>query len=362
MLINDFLGGQVPETSSYPEYVGGTEIEDLDRAFSHIARSLMARNAYFLFGAGMSLDSEIPCAPTLLKKLFDTYFPPGINDPPSEERLSALGWEYPFEAAVEAIETKLPRGRLELTEILNEALLDPRFEPSPCHDFLKTVCFREGSTLVDTLFTTNFDMLLERSFGEKAVCVSEKNIQDLQRLKYKGHIPVIHLHGVLDFDYQITESDVYSQNTHSLVATEFKNALAYSDAFVFVGYSMNDPDFRRIYSHYRGDLKARGRIEKKTYSVTPPKDKVSFRFGSDVWAARGATWIPMGAREFFERLAGMMETIALTDAKNELCDAYGVQLPIMDEMVSEISEKLNISSSDAIVMLLSTSRRQGSGE
>src|SRR5437660_12055688 len=97
------------------------------------------------------------------------------------------------------------------------------------------------------MFTTNYDTLLEEALGpDFSESITEKNAAEIQQVRDDGKIPVIHLRGKLDGDYQITEPEIVSDQFR-LLNMEVRAALHHADAFVFVGYSLNDIDFRQFY-------------------------------------------------------------------------------------------------------------------
>jgi hypothetical protein len=126
-----------------------------------------------------------------------------------------------------------------------------------------------------------------------------------------GKLPVIHLHGLpTDNDnYFITEKDLYCDD-YRIINDHFARELYTSDAFVFVGYSMNDPDIRNIYLKYRQTFIDLARYQKSSYLVSPPSDLISWVVGKEVWDCRNVKWIPLDARSFFFLLKSCIEDYA----------------------------------------------------
>lgn len=347
----------------YPNYIGG-DGDTLDQAFMRIAKATITNKAQFLFGAGMSKSSGLPIGKDLLIELLKDYFPsPGIN-PPSLDRLKDLASEFPLEAIVEAIEKKPGLQRDDLTNSLKDLLLDPTKEPSKAHRDFMSICYYGGSPKLLTVFTTNYDYLLEREIGsDRAKTITESNMREIRKAQQDGLIPVIHLHGILDETYEITESDVFSTK-YSLMKPEFRTALYIADAFVFVGYSMADPDFKRIYMEYREDWKSRRENkDKTTYVVSPPRDQFSYRLGSNIWRLRGAIWIPLNAEKFFAKLKHFMESYVEAETRKKVKQLHDIEdEDALNDKIERIAKILGVENSDALQFLLEANRSAGGTE
>lgn len=346
---------------NYPNYIGVSDADTFDQAFMRIVKAIISCYAQFLFGAGMSGSSGLPVGKDLLIELLKEYFPsPGVN-PPSLDRLKELASEFPFEAIVEAVEKKPGLQRDDLTRSLKELLLDPTKEPSKAHHDFMSICYYRGSPKLLSVFTTNYDYLLEDVIGrERTKTITENSAKEIGKAQQDGLIPVIHLHGTLDEKYEITESDV-SNVKHRVIKSEFKNALYGADAFVFVGYSMTDPDFKRIYMEYREDWKSREENkDKTTYVVSPPKDEFSYRLGTNIWELRGAVWIPLSAEQFFAKLKYFMESYAEIEIRKKVKEKYDIKDEnILNDKIERTAEILGIESYDALRFLLETPTRVG---
>ncbi|MFH1009279.1 MAG: hypothetical protein V1800_17530, partial [Candidatus Latescibacterota bacterium] len=118
---------------SYPDFVGSTDRDKIEQAFVHISKSLITYDAEFLFGAGMSRDSDappekqMPLGMDVAIRLLGCFFPPDGSNPPSKQRLRELAGEYPFEAIAEGAEEALEI-RPRLTSVLRDILCDEAFE------------------------------------------------------------------------------------------------------------------------------------------------------------------------------------------------------------------------------------------
>jgi hypothetical protein len=343
----------VTSSFSYPSY---TDVDAVDQAFEAIVKALVTADAQFLFGAGMSKESKVPTGYDLAVELLRKFFPKTGTKPPSQERLENLAWEFPLEAIAGAVVKNLGRTRDELTEALKEIFIEPDYPLSDAHRDFITICYWTGHPIPNQVFTTNFDLLLEKAFTvERAVQVSEKNAAERKKVQQEGLIPVLHLHGTLDTGYQITEQDVYDTN-FSTLKSEFRTSLYDAKAFVFVGYSMMDPDYRRVYREYRSDWESRkANSDKVTYVVSPPDDEFSYRLGKEIWKERKAVWIPLEATEFFARLKSLMGTRAEVEARKEIMNKYKIKDEgVLEDKIDTTMEILGGTRQDAIMFLLET--------
>jgi hypothetical protein len=218
----------------------------------------------------------------------------------------------------------------------------------------------DGTPRINRIFTTNYDNLLALGF-DGAQTITETNVRRMREVINNGKLAVIHLHGRIDEHepYQITESDVLNEK-HRILTNELRAALITADAFVFVGYSMNDPDFRRLYQLYRADIENRHLAGKRTYVVMPAASATEFRFGSVLWASRDAVWIPMSATAFFERLKSFLEGYAEDLVREEISTKYGLKTrAALDNLISSTADILNVESADAVQFLLEARPRAG---
>src|ERR1035441_9838074 len=93
----------------YPDFVLP---EPIDRAFARIAQAVSERRVDFLFGAGMSAESDVPAGGQLASKLLRHFFPASGTNPPSDDKLSELTQYVPFEALVEAVQQRSEERRV----------------------------------------------------------------------------------------------------------------------------------------------------------------------------------------------------------------------------------------------------------
>ena len=234
---------------NYPDYVGRGDQDTIEQGLDHISRCLTNNDVEFLLGAGMSRDNakpkedQMPLGSGVAQALLRYFFPSEGSNPPSEQRISELCAEYPFEATVEAVE-KVLGTRERLTAALKKILWPDKYGIGQAHRDFHAMCNWNGLPRVARFFTTNFDKLLSKTFGDQGVQITERNAKEIRKVQETGRIAIILLHGGLDVDYQISERDLCDKQ-YRMLNDEFHSALHTAGAFVFVGYSMNDPDFRR---------------------------------------------------------------------------------------------------------------------
>ena len=131
--------------------------------------------------------------------------------------------------------------------------------------------------------------------------------------------------------------------------------------FVFVGYSMSDPDFRRVYMEFQDDIHNRQVLERTTYFVSPSSDRHDFRLGSAIWGHRGAVWIPLTACDFFRRLQYVLGSDHSAEARAALVDAYDIKdEAALDDFIASAARTLRMSPEQALAFLEeSLSRKKG---
>lgn len=277
-----------------------------------------------------------------------------MTNRPTGERIDELVNEYPFEAIIQAVQgARQPHNRKKLTEALQRILWDPRFETTEEHHALAAISFWGARPTLTRLFTTNFDIVLEKLFGERGVRITEANANSVRAVERVGKLPIIYLHGQLDGDYQISEWDIFDQ-THSVLRNEFHAALLGSSAFIFVGYSMSDPDFRRVYMQFQQDILTRPDRGKKTYVVMPANDEASYLLGGTIWKERNAIWIPLDAANFFKKVKQTLEIRISVDVRARIMKKYGIggdDLASFDDLVQRTADILRIAPNEAIRFL-----------
>lgn len=186
-------------------------------------------------GAGMSLNAtlpppaKMPLWPELGKSFADElqdYSPTSVLD-------GISAYEHEF-------------GRARLIERLAELLHVSRAQPGPAHKEFCTLPF-------DIVCTTNFDFLLEKQYDlERRDNRTVHPVVDEDQLSINigsAGTLLLKLHGDVRHPKRlvVTEADYDGFLTnYPLIATYLANLLITKTA-VFIGYSLEDPDFRQIW-------------------------------------------------------------------------------------------------------------------
>ncbi len=202
-----------------------------------------------IVGAGMSLNATVPAGKKmplwsdLGKQLTDE-----IKDFSAISVLDGISaYQHEF-------------GRSRLIERLSELLLIREAQPGNAHRAFCTIPF-------DIVCTTNFDFLLERQYDLTPRYVYP--VVDEEQLSVNAGSAgtlLLKLHGDLRHPGRliVTESDYDGFLSHyPLLATYLSNQLITKTA-VFVGYSLEDPDFRQIWHVVSERL---GRTRRMAYSI-----------------------------------------------------------------------------------------------
>jgi hypothetical protein len=170
--------------------------------------------------------------------------------------------DYEYSGAVDALSAfEHEYSRPKLVERLHEVLLVDSAQPGPTHSAFCQLPF-------DLCVTTNFEFLLER--GYESVNRYCRPIIDEDQLSIDAKGPGIKLlkfHGDLHHPARLiaTERDYDTfLDRYPLLATYFGNLLIIKTA-LFIGYSLDDPDFRHIWQLIGDRL---GRLRRQAYTIS----------------------------------------------------------------------------------------------
>ena len=200
-------------------------------------------------GAGMSLNATLPAGKKmplwadlgkLLAEELTDYTSTGVLD-----SISAYEHEY---------------GRARLVERLFDMLLIRDAQPGNAHKEFCTIPF-------DIVCTTNFDFLLERQYDLTPRYVYP--VVDEEQLSINSASAgtlLLKLHGDLWHPNRLIVSEVDYDGfltSYPLLATYLSNLLITKTA-VFIGYSLDDPDFRQVWHIVLDRL---GRTRRMAYAL-----------------------------------------------------------------------------------------------
>ncbi len=183
-------------------------------------------------GAGFSLNAKIPRG----KKMLDWD---GLG-----KQVAAALPEYQYTTALEALSAYSHEfSRVKLVEFLSSALLIATIQPAKPHEEFCRLPF-------DRVVTTNFDFLLEQAYARiNRYCIPLVAEDQLAVGDPQAGVRLLKLHGDLHHPNRlvVTEEDYDAfLNSLPLLATHLASLLIDHTAF-FVGYSLDDPDFRQIW-------------------------------------------------------------------------------------------------------------------
>src|SRR5262245_20907493 len=151
-------------------------------------------------------------------------------------------------------------GRVQLIETIREALYPDKARPGEAHRAFAQLPF-------DTIYTTNFDLLLEDSYTE-ATRPFRSLVGELQLPFHGGQAisNIVKMHGDLRHEEHIiiTKRD-YDEfmDRYPVVATHL-SAMLITRTPLFIGYSLSDPDFENIRRVVRARL---GAFERMAYVI-----------------------------------------------------------------------------------------------
>lgn len=202
-----------------------------------------------VIGAGMSLNAKIaPPAKMPLWPDLGNAFSAELTDYSSAGTLDAIS-AYQHEY-----------GRAKLIERLTELLLVREAAPGEAHQAFCSIPF-------DVVCTTNFDFLLERQYD--AIPRYVYPVVDEDQLSINGDragTQLLKLHGDLRHPSRLVATEEDYDNflaRYPLISTYLANLLITNSA-VFIGYSLDDPDFRQIWAIVSERL---GRSRRMAYSI-----------------------------------------------------------------------------------------------
>jgi hypothetical protein len=200
-------------------------------------------------GAGFSKNAALPL---------------GLSMPDWAELTSILAEhaKTPERMAAPAVAERYQQmfGRVQLIETIRDALYPDKGRPGRAHRVFVQLPF-------DTIYTTNFDLLLEEAYSEETRPFRSL-VGELQLPFHAGQAAstIIKMHGDLRHEEHIivTQTDYDSfLSKYPVIATHL-SAMLITRTPLFIGYSLSDPDFENIRRIVRSRL---GAFERMGYIV-----------------------------------------------------------------------------------------------
>jgi len=183
-------------------------------------------------GAGFSLNAKVPRG----KKMLDWD---GLG-----KRVAESLPEYQYTTALEAISAYAHEySRAKLVELVSASLHISSIQPAKPHEEFCRLPF-------DRVVTTNFDFLLEQAYARSnKYCLPLISEDQLALSTSQAGVRLLKIHGDLHHPNRlvVTEEDYDAfLSACPLLATHLSNLLIDHTGF-FIGYSLDDPDFRQIW-------------------------------------------------------------------------------------------------------------------
>lgn len=206
---------------------------NIDDFINEYVDSLRRGEAGLFVGAGLSFDSGMPS----WKKLLQTPAESIGMDVEREEDLVTLAQYYINEShdARTKINRELKSQFSNLSKVNNNQKIIARFP-------------------VDTIWTTNYDNLLERAFERNGkICDVKRNKNDFTSSPKNSSVTFYKMHGdVSDFSAAVIARRQYEEydRNFELYVTALKSDLV-RKTFLFIGYSFQDPNLKYILSQLR---------------------------------------------------------------------------------------------------------------
>ena len=184
-------------------------------------------------GAGFSLNAKIPAG----KKMLDWD---GLG-----KKVAATLPEYQYTTPLEALSAYAHEfSRVKLVEFLASSLLVTSIQPAKPHEQFCRLPF-------ERVVTTNFDFLLEQAYAKiNKYCIPLISEDQLAVGDPQAGVRVLKLHGDLHHPSRlvVTEEDYDSFLVSLPLLATHLSSLLIDHTALFIGYSLDDPDFRQIWS------------------------------------------------------------------------------------------------------------------
>lgn len=216
----------------------------------HLLEDIAEGRCLPFIGAGFSLNASLPPRTSM----------PSWNDLASEFRTELeVKTKDPIKVATEYEEAF---GRVRLIEKLRKLLHINNAKPGEVHrSFAKITSF-------DTVYTTNFDFLLEDAYRLENSRSFQVLVGDLQLPFHAGvnTTNIVKMHGDLNHtqDIVLTEPDYKDfLKKYPVIATHLSSMLITRTA-LFIGYSLQDPNFKQIKTILESRL---GKFMRRSYIV-----------------------------------------------------------------------------------------------
>ncbi|HCM88433.1 MULTISPECIES: SIR2 family protein [Vagococcus] len=209
---------------------------DIQKFIEDYSKSLRNGNAAIFAGAGLSIPSGAMGWPDLLKDVAENL---GLSNDKYVDLITLAQYYVNQEDS-----------RTELSELIMES-----FSPRAGLEINETQKIL-SKLPIDTIWTTNYDNLIEKAFKlEYKNVLVKKSPEDfsLNSSRYKTDVILYKMHGDKDTPEKaiITKDDYETYNdTHLVYTTALKGDLV-EKKFLFIGFSFEDPNLEYILARIR---------------------------------------------------------------------------------------------------------------
>ncbi|MCK1388895.1 SIR2 family protein [Bradyrhizobium sp. 21] len=205
-----------------------------------LVRYLREKRCVLFCGSGVSASAGLPTWKQLLTNIVEQLAQEDPDDPNQEELRRLIGSGKLLEVADHC---KDRLGRL-YNDALSENLRDAGNAVPELHRIITQLPFA-------SVVTTNYDKLLERAYasvGDLPKTPTHRDLDALGPLLFNGGFFVLKAHGDIDRpDSMVLTTRDYQEIIHANPSfNAVFSALLLTKAVLFVGYSLNDPDFRLL--------------------------------------------------------------------------------------------------------------------
>lgn len=214
-----------------------------------LLESIVQNRCLPFIGSGFSKNADIPKGMKML------------NWEELGRKFANLLTDYVFSSAIDAISSyEYSYGRSSMVEKMKDLLLNGKVRPGTTHKAFCQLPF-------DIVCTTNFDRLIEDTFSLlKRPCNVTYRESQLTISPSKDEVTLLKLHGdIYDPESLVATEEDYDKfiNTHPLLATFLSNLLI-TRTPIFIGYSLDDADFRLIWQILKNRL---GNLRRQAYTL-----------------------------------------------------------------------------------------------
>ena len=194
-----------------------------------IRKAMQERQLVLFVGAGASasVDSGMPLWKTAINQIAEK-----LNLDKDRNLDSLIIPQYYYNA----------RGRKEYTQLMREIFhYDDKLYPGVIH---KAIMRFDAETII----TTNYDHLIEQAAEENGEFLQVVS-QDLDLPYRKAGKELIKMHGDFEHDnYVLKEDDYLHYHKNFKLIENYVKSLIGTKTVLFLGYSLNDPDVKHIFS------------------------------------------------------------------------------------------------------------------